>query len=287
MVEKQQAEFKEKFVAFVDILGFTSAVEASERGQGRTLEDILTLLGYLERKGSLEFVNADGPMVCPESVWTTRDLDFKITRISDCSVISAELSPAGAINLLYHCYSLAAKLLAAGILVRGYITRGSIYHSGTDFIGSGYHHALRGEKDVLAFIRDPHERGSPFIEVDHSFSDYLEVSGDKCTAEVLERLTVSDGESTVVFPFKRLVPPFLFQTSPLDVDAERKRISDIRKWIGQTKGRLREYSNSVGRAASAKISHYERQLDDQLAKCDDAEKLLDMLLQPFPGPYRE
>ncbi len=38
-------EFKEKFVGFVDILGFKNMIEAAESGTGRTLDEIKALNG--------------------------------------------------------------------------------------------------------------------------------------------------------------------------------------------------------------------------------------------------
>ena len=138
-------DFKEKFVAFVDILGFKSMVEAAERGEGRPTAELLEILSSLERAKDKEFYVNDGPMICPDSSVVQKDLDFEITQISDCVIISAEMSHAGIINLISHCWAIAFSLLRKGVVLRGYITRGSVIHKGNLILGTGYQKAYQRE----------------------------------------------------------------------------------------------------------------------------------------------
>jgi hypothetical protein len=87
--------------------------------------------------------------------------------------VSAEVSPAGIINLLFHCGSIQTILLTQGYLCRGYVTRGSIYHTDTQFFGSGYMRAFEGERHVSIFQVDAADRGTPFIEVDSDVCQYI------------------------------------------------------------------------------------------------------------------
>jgi hypothetical protein len=50
-------EFVEKFIAFVDILGFSGFVADAERGAGRSLDDLLSSFGSPATTGSV--VRAD------------------------------------------------------------------------------------------------------------------------------------------------------------------------------------------------------------------------------------
>ena len=171
-------EFKEKFIGFVDILGFKELVQASEGGTGKPL---LELLEMLKKLGSLEDrkqFNKYGPTICPESTYVKRDLDFQLTQVTDCVIVSSEVSPAGVINLINHCWDVVIKLLKEGIMCRGYITRGSIYHTDTQFLGSGYQEAY--EKEVTAFKCEADERGTPFVEVDPVVCNYVRNSDDEC-----------------------------------------------------------------------------------------------------------
>ncbi len=152
-------QYVEKFVAFIDILGFSDLVEQAEREGSPTLE---YLLGLTEKLGTqvdrLRYAQY-GPPVCPHSQYLAKDLGFQITQISDCVVVSAEVSPAGVINLLHHCFGVSIDLLVTGHLCRGYITRGKIFHSDTQFMGTAYQAAAEREKSVSIFQLDPLDRG--------------------------------------------------------------------------------------------------------------------------------
>ncbi len=102
-------EFKDKFIGFVDILGFKELVDAAEAGMGMSLTQLLEILNDL---GSLEdqaHFKKYGPTTCPESTYVQRDLNFRLTQISDCVVVSSEVSPAGLINLVSHCWGAGHK----------------------------------------------------------------------------------------------------------------------------------------------------------------------------------
>src|SRR5690242_13343286 len=128
--------YQDKFIAFVDILGFSELVMKSEAG-GDGAPDakyILDLTGKLGSAKERDHFAKYGPTHCPCAPYLSKDLDFRVTQISDCVVISAEVSPAGVINLLQHCFGIAIQILQAGHLCRGYITRGSIVHTDKQFI---------------------------------------------------------------------------------------------------------------------------------------------------------
>ena len=115
--------FKEKFIGFVDVLGFKNFVEAAESGSGMTLPELLSLLNKLGTSEDQQRYK-NGGSICPMAPCIQRDLDFQITQVSDCVIVSSEISPAGAINLISHCWVAVIELLARGIMCRGYITRG-------------------------------------------------------------------------------------------------------------------------------------------------------------------
>lgn len=126
-----EPQFSDKFIAFIDILGFRSAVRAAEAGQGRPLSDILKDLSELGRDKDREDIIADGPFLCPKSPHIRRDLDFQMTRGSDSVVVSAEVSPTGLLAVVHHCSKAYLRLLRRGALCRGYVTRGrDLSHEG-------------------------------------------------------------------------------------------------------------------------------------------------------------
>ena len=189
---------KDKFIAFVDILGF-SALLKDEESSGRDLSrplELVKLLGSTDYKFS--------PSVCPLSPRLAADVGFRITQISDCVVVSAEASPAGVINLAHYCFGIAIQFLAKGALCRGYMTRGNIYHEGNKFFGTGYVHAVENEK-IVAFMRaDVEEKGTPFIQIDDTVTDYVKNEGDNCVKMLFGRHIRSDGSYTAIYPFDAL-----------------------------------------------------------------------------------
>jgi len=202
-------EFKDKFVAFVDVLGFKRLVEAAEAGSGTALEEVL---GVLKDFGSPEKrIGFDkyGPTLCPQSPCVRRDLDFRVTHISDCLVVSCEISPAGVINLINHCSSVVFCLLHRGFMSRGYMTRGSIFHTDTDLVGTAYQRAYENESKVAAFKREADERGTPFVEIDRAVCDYIAQCEDKCVKEMFSRSVKDDGETVALFPFQSLAHSFM------------------------------------------------------------------------------
>ena len=85
-------QYKDKFVAFIDILGFTQFVEQSAAGNGMVLDEILVLLEAFGKPHERKLFNQYGPTICPESKYIDRNLDFQLTQISDCVIVSAEVN---------------------------------------------------------------------------------------------------------------------------------------------------------------------------------------------------
>src|ERR1019366_178760 len=94
--------YQDKFIAFVDIFGFSDLVRQSEQKKegGPSLEDLLALTKKLGSPQESARYAKSGPVVCPHASYVSKDLDFQITQISDCVIVSSEVSPAGIINLV-------------------------------------------------------------------------------------------------------------------------------------------------------------------------------------------
>lgn len=230
--------FKEKFIGFVDILGFKELVEAAEKGTGMPLVELLKIVKELGTPEDRVKFEKYGPKACPASRYVQRDLDFKITQISDCVVVSTEVSPAGVINLIHYCWGAVIKLMTKGIMCRGYITRGSVYHTDTQIIGSGYQEAYRRESLVTAFKREADERGTPFVEVDPIICEYVRNSGDSCVKKMFSRYVKEDGAATALFPFKGLEHSFMigdWHGHKFNPEEERKANNNLRLMIKKMK----------------------------------------------------
>lgn len=275
-------EFKEKFIAFVDILGFKALVAATEKGQGMPLAEILEIAEKLGRAGEREFFEHHGPKMCPAASCVRRDLDFRATQISDCVVLSAEISPAGGINLLSQAWMAVAELLGRGLLCRGYVTRGLIYHTGSQFIGTGYQTAVEGEKLVTAFSRSADDRGTPFVEIDPGVRDYLKQSDDGCVREMFSRLVKDDGTVAALFPFQLFSAKFAIDEH-FDPAKQKTSNHNLRVRLGTMKTQMLKYIDRSNPSAIRKSEHYLAALDTQLEVCDRTDRLIEGLSRPFPG----
>lgn len=274
-------ESKEKFIGFVDILGFKNLVERAEADDGITLSQINYAISLLGSEKDREAIRLYGPTICPESECQQDDLDFQIAQVSDCVIISTEISPAGGITLLDHCWRAVFRLLRLGLMCRGHIRRGRIFHEGQRFIGTGYQRAVECEKEVEVFKRFEDDRGTPFVEVDSSVIDYIYGSGDKCITSMLPRFVVEAKGFYALFPFNRFTD--IFDIGPnFDAAAKKKEIDLIRSSINMLKLNLHCYVAQDNTKAKLKLEHYLIQLDAQLKKCDQIEETVDFANSPFP-----
>jgi len=282
--------YEDKFIAFVDILGFKELVKRSEEGgdNAPTVEYILDLMGRFGSSKEEDFARF-GPTTCPCAPHNAVDLNFRATQISDCVVISAEASPAGLINLVHHCYKIAFRFLKVGHLCRGYITRGNIYHTDTQFFGTGYQCAYEYERDrkVTAFQRDAADTGTPFIEIDPAVRSYVAEQPDSCVKTVFGRLTESDGRSTAISPFVAL-KTMLNNAIDQDLDAEvlKGRVQMVCDNILRLLSQLENAKATADDGGRGKIEHIERKLREVLALKDKHLEMIDFLSQPFPQRFQ-
>lgn len=278
--------FKEKFIGFMDILGFKKLVEVAEKGTGMPLVELLKIVNELGTpEDRMKFVKY-GPTTCPESRYVQRDLDFKITQISDCVVVSSEVSPAGVINLVNYCWGAVIKLMTKGIMCRGYITRGPVYHTDTQVIGTGYQEAYRKESLVTAFKREADERGTPFVEVDPVICDYVRNHSDSCVKEMFSRYVKEDGTATALFPFQRLQHSFIigdWHGHKFNPERERESNNNILLMIQKMKENVMALVDRSKPDAIRKAEHYITALDAQLDVCKETDEAIDMLCTSFPA----
>lgn len=274
--------FEDKFIAFIDVLGFKSIIEKAEE---QSLGELPEILNMLKKLGSAEDCNKFskyGPTTCPEAKYISKDLNFRVLQVSDCAIISCEVSPAGIINLISHCWSAAIALLPMGIMCRGYITRGNVYHTANQIIGTGYNKAYEKEaKGIKAFQRDADELGTPFIEIDESLVSYIQEHGDSCVKEMFTRLTKSDGTVSAVFPFQRLSHSFAIG-SDFDAEKEKKSNDVVRTWILDFKEKIMKNVDQGNEKAIKKAEHYLAALDEQLEICNKTDEAINSLSSTFP-----
>ena len=272
---------KDKFIGFIDILGFKDLVRRAEIDDGVTIPDLSHAMSALGTEKDREAIKLYGPTICPNSMRKQKDVDFQISQVSDCVVVSTEISPAGAITLINHCWIAVFRLLRSGLMCRGHILRGRIFHDGQRFMGTGYQEALEYEKNVGIFKRFEDERGTPFVEVDSSVIDYINDSGDKCILEILPRYIVESKGLYALIPFRRLTD-FFDIGSEFDAAAKKNEIDLIRSSISKFKSRLYPYVDIENARAMEKLKHYLSGLESQLNKCDELNEMINYLDLPFP-----
>ncbi|MBF0428474.1 MAG: hypothetical protein HQL94_06080 [Magnetococcales bacterium] len=278
-----EIESKEKFISFIDIIGFKCLVSNAESGSGFTLDEIAELQECLDSPSEREQLETYGPPCCPESRYIARNIDFRLTQISDCAVVSTEISPAGVINLINHCWGVVFRLLQKGVMCRGYISKGPIYHSTRNFIGSGYQNVVEAEKQVAVFKRTADERGTPFVEIDPSVCDYISNCEDACVKKMFGRMTASDGDGVALFPFKRLSHSFIVGGFGLTFDPNKEKHANdnLRKMIHDLCNRVEALVDASNTDAMRKANHYIDALKKQLDLCDQTDEMIDKLCSPL------
>jgi hypothetical protein len=274
-------QFKDKFIVFIDVLGFTNLVEQSAAGIGVPPSTIVQIQEALNPQGIREEFDRYGPTTCPESQLVDRNLDFRLSSLSDSVLLSAEISPAGIINLTSQASRIAFRLLQVGVMCRGYITRGLLVHTDSHFFGPGLNEAFRQEKQVAAFRRVANEIGTPYVEVSREVCAYVRDCGDACVQRIFSHLTKPDGNIAALFPMKRLSHSFTIGGTHSDPDREKQSNDNVRSMIKKLRTGVLSFVDKSNLKAVTKAEHYVQALDEQLDACDWTDELLDALKQPF------
>jgi hypothetical protein len=272
--------YEEKFIAFIDILGFKNMVEKSESGTGMQLSELMSILSSLSNERTVDQIKRSGACICPTSQHIDKDLNFKVTQISDCAIISSEVSPAGIINLVYHCWGAAMNLMMQGIMCRGYITRGMIYHKNNQVIGSGYQKAYKNESTVGAFSRHADDLGTPFIEIDPIVCSFVRNETDPCVIELFDRFTKTQDSTTAIFPFQVLSHQFMISKN-LDIEKELTSNNNIRNSLLSTKEKLCFHVDEQNSKAMLKLEHYLIAIDEQIKICNKTDQFIKNINKPL------
>lgn len=280
-------DYKEKFIGVVDIVGFSNFTQRANVSAEEVNAALACLGSKEERLNNL---------TCPEAPSLSRDLDFAVTVQFDTAVISAEISPAGAINVLAHCWIAGLKLMGRGLMCRGYVARGKIFH-GERVYGPGHSDAAAKEKNVSFFKRDAAERGTPFVEVDSQVVDYVLAQADQCALKMFPQFVERDGPLAAIFPFRALsMQGSVIDGSPESVERALENNARIIQNLMKLKDRVRSYIDPQNPSAVSKGEHYLRILDRQQANFEQNREFISNLRNPFgpratpdllPGLFRE
>ena len=275
-----EPEFQEKFIAFVDILGFEAKVADAAGRKELQLADLLEFCASLSQEAHTKGIAEYGPMICPKSPCLARNLDYQVTQISDCAIISAEISPAGVINVLHHVASSVYGLMSKGVMVRGYISRGKIYHTDQQVIGPGYLEAFHKEKKVVAFGLPHDTTSTPFVEIDPAVVNFINAEADSCVRDAFQDMSkVDPQERAVIFPFRQLAR--IAGQNIMNAELCKESIRVGREWIGIYLQRLESQAPAENTDASEKVRYYRELLQEQLEEFDRIEEALATLQEPL------
>jgi hypothetical protein len=132
--------YEERYVAFLDILGFGRIVADSNRPSSRFDADALVaILGEIgTRDPDYDKIFGD---------------DFRFQAFSDSIVMSERATVAGFEQITDEITALAEKLLSNGLLLRGGVAKGLLYHEGSVMFGPAFLDAYRIEATIAKFPR--------------------------------------------------------------------------------------------------------------------------------------
>jgi hypothetical protein len=149
--------YSERYVAFIDILGFSHIVRESVNHPWQAEQLVAILEGISGRATPLESDKLFGD-------------DFRAQSFSDCIVLSERATNIGLEHLLFAVSQLALDLLASGILTRGAIAKGRLHHTAKIVFGPALVEAYRIESAIAVFPRilidrDAHRDFKSMVEV--------------------------------------------------------------------------------------------------------------------------
>jgi len=123
----QDLIYEDRLVAFVDILGWSAAVQSSGAAGAGELGWVVVLLQDLEREAQAHAHFASA--IPPEVPWPGPTRGTVVTQFSDSVVISLPADdPTAAWTIDQYLSLLCSRACQSGFLVRGGVTRGLIYH---------------------------------------------------------------------------------------------------------------------------------------------------------------
>ena len=105
--------YSDRYIAFVDILGFSNIVRQSEHDQTSKRFDALV--------GALTEIGSHHPSINESD-------DFQFQSFSDSVVMSSASTLTGLVQIMSSISDLTIRLLKTSLLIRGAIAKGKLYH---------------------------------------------------------------------------------------------------------------------------------------------------------------
>lgn len=143
--------YENRFVAFLDILGFKELIYKieSEGEKSSNFNRVRSVLNFLYEESIESNCQHDLPVYeQKEGYILEKELgDLRISYISDCVIVSTESSFDGFKSLCNKITKFSTDIACDGIFLRGSVTHGKVYHHGPMLFGSAYQKAYQLESE--------------------------------------------------------------------------------------------------------------------------------------------
>jgi hypothetical protein len=123
-------DYRERYVAFLDLLGFKTLVARAETDPAEK-ERVRKVLGLMR-----------------DSLTQNPRLGLRFTHFSDCIVLSIDRTPAGLMEAFESINVLTSNLLQFDVLVRGGLVAGNAYHDRDFVYGTAVNRAFLLESEL-------------------------------------------------------------------------------------------------------------------------------------------
>lgn len=142
-------QYEERYVAFIDILGFSDLVNRTEK-DASLLERIVSILEEQNEHSSIaEHFDAANRIDSSDSYHNM----FRASTFSDSIVISTKNNPDALQIIVMRIAQTCNKLLHQGVFTRGAISKGKLIHTNTIVLGNGLISAYNLEKSAAVYPR--------------------------------------------------------------------------------------------------------------------------------------
>jgi hypothetical protein len=142
-------QYEERYIAFIDILGFSSLVNRAET-DATLLERLVSVLEEKEMYAVIGKKMDDLGNNDPRGFF--RDM-FKMSTFSDNILISTKINPIGLGLITILGATICNRLLHQGIFTRGAISKGNLIHTNAIALGAGLIKAYELERTAGIYPR--------------------------------------------------------------------------------------------------------------------------------------
>src|SRR5690606_25095843 len=145
--------YQKKYVAFIDILGFSELIELSSQQPSivSDLYDIFSGFDELNKKIIERRIERGSNPLAEKSFLQLQGLKHQI--FSDCIVMSANYNPMGLLSITALSAVFYWALFSRGIYARGSIVIGDIFHEGNFVFGPAMIEAYALESKIAVYPR--------------------------------------------------------------------------------------------------------------------------------------